>query len=167
MELLLEITARALSKYPTSLAQDTADLLDEASYAKYSNGRNAKLQVRGEKEVLHHFALWARTAMHVIDIILHELEVERKLLVGSSSAKASSSSSSAGIGVVVGNGGGKVVQQGAVHQSEELGYDYVIQAMEEDDDCHSTILRYCSDVLGAVRRDELNRIASNAMGSSA
>ena len=155
MELLLEITARALSKYPTSLAQDTADLLDEASFAKYSNGRNAKLQVRGEKEVLHHFALWARTAMHVIDIILHELEVERKLLVGSSSSKASSSSSSAG---VVGDGG-KGVQGAVNNQNEELGYDYVIQAMEEDDDCHSTILRYCSDVLGAVRRDELNRIA--------
>ena len=53
-------TASALSKI---LAQDTADLLDENVHSKYSNRRNAKLQVRGEKEVLHHFALWARTAM--------------------------------------------------------------------------------------------------------
>ena len=53
-------TASALSKI---LDQDTADLLDENVHSKYRNRRNAKLQVRGEKEVLHHFALWARTAM--------------------------------------------------------------------------------------------------------
>lgn len=136
MELLLEITARALSKYPTSLAQDTADLLDEELlYPKYSNRRNAKLQVRGEKEVLDHFALWARTAMHVIDIILHDLKTERK----------SSAASSGGDGV------GGNASNGNAAATGELGYDYVIQAMEEDDDCHSTILRYCSDVLGAVR----------------
>eukprot|EP00985_Skeletonema_marinoi_P014586 scaffold7404_cov155-Skeletonema_marinoi.AAC.7 len=133
MELLLDITGRALSKYPTSLAQDNADLLDETAYPKYSNKRNAKLQVRGEKEVLHHFALWARTAMHVIDIILHELSEERK----------------------ADNGGARATT--AAHNNEELEFDYVIQAMEDDDDCHFTILRYCSDVLGAVRRDELGK----------
>jgi histone-lysine N-methyltransferase SETD3 len=143
MELLLDITGRALSKYPTSLAQDTSDLLDEVAYPKYSNKRNAKLQVRGEKEVLHHFALWARTAMHVIDIILHELSVERKLV-----------SSSRGVGVESGGAGGG----NASHNNEELGFEYVIQAMEDDDDCHFTVLRYCSDVLGAVRRDELANI---------
>jgi hypothetical protein len=143
MELLLDITGRALSKYPTSLAQDTSDLLDEVAYPKYSNKRNAKLQVRGEKEVLHHFALWARTAMHVIDIISHELSVERKLV-----------SSSRGVGVESGGAGGG----NAGHNNEELGFEYVIQAMEDDDDCHFTILRYCSDVLGAVRRDELANI---------
>lgn len=157
--ILLEVTARALSNYPTSLAQDAADLRDEAAYPKYSNGRNAKLQVRGEKEVLHHFALWARTAVHVIDIILRELEAERKLLAGSE-------------GRVVGAGAAKSShdESGALHganQSDELSYDCVVQAMEDDDDCHTTILRYCSDVLGAVRRDELNRIASSALGSSA
>jgi hypothetical protein len=139
MELLLDITGCALSKYPTSLAQDTSDLLDEVAYPKYSNKRNAKLQVWGEKEVLHHFALWARTAMHVIDIILHELSEERKLVL-----------SSKGIGACN-------VAAGASY-NEELGYDYVIQAMEEDDDCHFTILRYCSDVLGAIRRDEMASI---------
>lgn len=140
MELLLDLTGRALSKYPTSLAQDNSDLLDEVAYPKYSNKRNAKLQVRGEKEVLHHFALWARTAIHVIDIILHELSEERK-------------ASSRGVGGTV-NGGARAT---ASHTNEELGFDYVIQAMEDDDDCHFTILRYCSDVLGAVRRDELNK----------
>ena len=154
MELLLEITARALSKYPTSLAQDTADLRDEATYPKYSNRRNAKLQVRGEKEVLHHFALWARTSMHVIDIILHELENEKKLV----SALSARRGSDGRLGNTSGHGGAVMNQN-----EEELGYNYVIQAMEEDDDCHATILRYCSDILGAVRRDELNRIAANAV----
>lgn len=132
MELLLDITCRALSKYPSSLAQDNADLLDETAYPKYSNKRNAKLQVRGEKEVLHHFALWARTAIHVIDIILHELSEERK--AESEGGHATST-----------------------NHNNELEFDYVIQAMEDDDDCHFTILRYCSDVLGAVRRDELGK----------
>ena len=142
MELLLEITGHALSKYPTTLAQDTSDLLDEVAYPKYSNKRNAKLQVRGEKEVLHHFALWARTAMHVIDIILHELSEERK-------------ASSREVGSGANNGGACATT--ASSNNEELGFDYVIQAMEDDDDCHFTILRYCSDVLGAVRRDELGK----------
>ena len=44
-------------------------------------------------------------------------------------------------------------------QDEEMGlYERAIQEMEEDDEFHSTILRYCSDVLGSVRRDELNRL---------
>jgi len=162
MEILLEIASRGLSKYPTSLARDRADLRDEVAYPKYSNVRNAKLQVRGEKEVLHHFALWARTAVHVIDVLLHELESERKLR-----------KMAGGVGgIVAGEGHSSSLNQGGANvqganQNEQLGYDYVIQAMEDDDDCHSTILRYCSDVLGAVRRDELNRIASSAMGSSA
>ena len=150
MEILLEIIARTLSKYPTSLAQDTADLQDEMTYPKYSNRRNAKLQVRGEKEVLHHFALWARTSMHVIDIILYECEIEKKLLVSSSLSSLA-------------RNGADNNDDTVVNQNEELGYDYVIQAMEDDDDCHTTILRYCSDVLGAVRRDELMRAANSVI----
>jgi hypothetical protein len=74
--------------------------------------------------------------MHVIDIILQELEVERELVDGG------------------GGGNGKFANsrgKGAATMAEELGYEYVVRAMEEDDDCHSTILRYCTDVLGAVR----------------
>jgi hypothetical protein len=147
MELLLEITEKALSKYPTSLAQDTLDLQDENAYPKYSNKRHAKLQVHGEKEVLHHFALWARTAIHVIDIILHELAAEVKLVTHSNKMQSEDNGSSE-----------------AEVLNEELGFELVIQAMEDDDDCHATILRYCADVLGAVRRDELNRIATEVMG---
>lgn len=160
MELLLEVTSRALSKYPTSLSQDTADLQDEISYPKFSNKRNAKLQVRGEKEVLHHYALWARTAIHVIDIICHELEMERKSISSSSSVVVRGGNSDdrqlAWSSTLRAAGSTTVAAQ----NNEELGFDLAIHAMEEDDDCHSTIVRYCSDVLGAVRRDELNRIAT-------
>jgi hypothetical protein len=149
-----------LSKYPTSLSQDTADLQDEISYPKFSNKRNAKLQVRGEKEVLHHYALWARTAIHVIDIICHELEMERKSISSSSSVVVRGGNSDdrqlAWSSTLRAAGSTTVAAQ----NNEELGFDLAIHAMEEDDDCHSTIVRYCSDVLGAVRRDELNRIAT-------
>ena len=147
MELLLEITDRALSMYPTSFAQDSADLKDEETFPKYSNKRHAKLQVHGEKEVLHHFASWARTAIHVIDIISRELANEIKIM-SSVSPKVST-------------------QEEALEtetHDEELGFDYVIQTMEDDDRCHNTILRYCSDVLGAIRRDELNQISAEALG---
>jgi hypothetical protein len=99
--------------------------------------------VHGEKEVLHHFALWARTAIHVIDVILHELASEFKII--SQASKATNPH-----------------QASDESQNQELGFDYVIQAMEEDDECHNTILRYCSDVLGAVRRDELNQITAES-----
>lgn len=155
MELLLEVTSRALSKYPTSLSQDSTDLRDEISYPKFSNKRNAKLQVRGEKEVLHHYALWARTAIHVIDIICHELELERK----SGSSPSSGSTYNDDVQLTW-SSSLRSAATTTSQDNEELGFDYVIHAMEEEDDCHSTILRYCSDVLGAVRRDELNRIAT-------
>ncbi|KAL7466464.1 hypothetical protein ACHAXS_006759 [Conticribra weissflogii] len=183
MQLLLRITTRALSDYPTSLSRDVADLNNLRAYPRYSNKRHAKLQVKGEKEVLHHFALWARTAMHVIDIIEHELGKERRavqlrfseagILCGGDGGRGD-----AGVGRGRGRGNDRAVGSGdsdngnddsgfrnSYNDSDkaaELGYDYVIQAMEDDDECHTTILRYCSDVLGAVRRDELNRIATDA-----
>ncbi|EJK77018.1 hypothetical protein THAOC_01180 [Thalassiosira oceanica] len=142
MELLLEVTRRGLSGYPTSLAQDIRDLADEVALPRYSNARNARLQVRGEKEVLNHFALWSRTAMHVIDVIAREVETEKRLIRASA---AGGSAAIDGLGLGLG---------------DDLGFERVIRAMEDDDDCHTTILRYCSDVLGAARRDELSRLAN-------
>jgi hypothetical protein len=147
MEILLGITSRALSAYPTSLAMDESDLMDEVAYPKFSNRRNAKIQVRGEKEVLHHFASWARTAIHVIDIIMHELEMEREHVYGAAGGDDGKIATARGKGAMM---------------AEEQRYECVVQAMEEDDDCHSTILRYCTDVLGAVRREELNRLSTQA-----
>jgi hypothetical protein len=152
MELLLALTEKSLSAYPTTLAQDEIDLDNEILYPKFSNRRNAKLQVRGEKEVLHHYTKWASTAIYVIDVILNEIKIEMELLHGGSGCgshagcKSRSKSSSEGRAAAMGE--------------EIIGFEHVIQAMEVDDECHSTILRYCTDVLGAVRREEYHRLRS-------
>lgn len=129
---LLQILSQALAGYATSLSQDQKDLLDQQLYPPYSNVRHAKIQVRGEKEVLHHFARWARTAIQVIDVIEQDLKEEQQR----------------GVEVQLGRG---VV---ADDSSRSCGYDYIIRRMEEDEDgVHHTILRYCADVLGSVRRE--------------
>jgi len=135
---LLDVIGRALAMYPTTLAQDVSDLIDERAYPRFSNKRHAKIQVRGEKEVLHHFAQWARTALEVMDVIERELATER----GESASHPRDE-------VNVGDGG-------------VAGFDYVISAMEEEEgmggNLHHTIVRYCSDVLGALRREEMKNL---------
>lgn len=69
MHILLGIVEDKLSKYPTCLSQDVADLLDEHAYPQFSNCRHAKIQVRGEKKVLHHYRQWAMAALHVMEIM--------------------------------------------------------------------------------------------------
>jgi hypothetical protein len=106
-------------------------------YPPYSNKRHAKIQVRGEKEVLHHFARWARTAMEVMDVLEQDLKEEQQR----------------GVEVQLGRG---VV---ADDSSRSCGYDYIIRRMEEDEDgVHHTILRYCADVLGSLRREEFKNL---------
>jgi Rubisco LSMT substrate-binding len=171
MRLLLEIIGRHLSAYPTSLSQDVADLMDEEAFPRFSNLRHAKIQVRGEKQVLHHFALWARTALDVLDVIEEELKEER----GSVEVK--------------------LTRNGRTVTEERPGFDYIIRRMEDDCDrehnsnyglnhhqqhnnehininihtiggpggnsgppIHHTILRYCADVLGSLRREETKNI---------
>lgn len=133
MRLLLQVIERHLAAYPTTLAQDMADLTDERAFPRFSNKRHAKIQVRGEKEVLQHFALWARTALDVLDVIEEELQEER--------------------------GGLEVSPNGRVSIAEERpGFECIIRRMEDDDMCHHTILRYCADVLGSLRREEFKNI---------
>jgi hypothetical protein len=136
MRLLLGVVARHLAMYPTSLAQDVVDLLDERAFPRFGNKRHAKIQVRGEKEVLHHFAQWARTALDVLDVIEEELKEER----GSVEVQLTS--------------GGSMVTE------ERPSFEYIIRRMEEDvnADVHHTILRYCADVLGSLRREEFKSI---------
>jgi hypothetical protein len=86
MKLLLNIVSSALQEYSCSLAQDISDLMNEDVYPKYSNKRHAKIQVRGEKEVFHHFASWAQTAIEMIEVI--ELEVENEKNGVSSDSKS-------------------------------------------------------------------------------
>jgi len=126
MELLLDLLGTALESYPCSLAEDVTDLMDEEVYPKFSNRRHAKIQVRGEKEILHHFAFWAQTAIGLIELIEMEIAFE--------------------------NG---EEQDGG---SPNPGFDYIVQAMEDDDALHFTVIRYCSDVLGALRKDAIQTI---------
>ena len=136
---LLQIISVALAHYPTSLSVDKADLLDERLYPPFSNQRHAKIQVRGEKEVLYHFARWARTALEVMDVIEQELKDEQQR--GS---------------VEVQLGRGVIVNDDT--QFRTGSFDSAIRKMEEDeaeDSVHHTIVRYCADVLGSLRREEL------------
>jgi len=142
MRLLLEVVGRHLSQYPTSLAHDVADLLDENTFPRFSNKRHAKIQVRGEKEVLHHYALWARTSLDVLDVIEGELKEER----GSVEVQLTPQ--------------GQTTVTAVTPQEERLGFEYVIRRMEDDADSgtHHTIVRYCADVLGSLRREEFKNI---------
>mmetsp|Transcript_64335 Transcript_64335/g.96980 ORF Transcript_64335/g.96980 Transcript_64335/m.96980 type:complete len:564 (+) Transcript_64335:131-1822(+) len=134
---LLQLISSALAQYPTSLSQDKLDLLDERTYPPFSNKRHAKIQVRGEKEVLHHFARWARTALDVMDVIEQELREEQ----------------ARGVEVQLGRG---VV---ADDSSRSCGYDYIVRRMEDDESgVHHTVVRYCADVLGSLRREELKNL---------
>jgi hypothetical protein len=125
MELLLEIVNDALATYPTSLAQDVASLQDEVAYPRFSNKRHAKIQVRGEKEVLHHFQYWALAALDVIQVM--ELEFR---------------------------------------DAGELSFDAKIRQLEEEEGGvagpHHTIVRYCADVLGSLRKEEMKELRRKA-----
>lgn len=139
---LLQIISIALAQYPTSLAEDKADLLDLRRYPPFSNQRHAKIQVRGEKEVLYHFATWARTAMEVLDVIQRELKEEKQR--GSVEVQL-------GRGVILND-----------ETPPRVGsFDSFIRKLEEDeaeDGVHYTIVRYCADVLGSLRREELKSL---------
>ena len=140
MRRLLEIISDALDRYPCSLAQDCSDLMDEESCPRFSNRRHAKIQIRGEKEVLHHFALWAQTSLEVLSIIEREVAF----------AKGDISS----------------------NDNRSKGFEQVIREMEEEEgigstSLHHTIVRYCCDILGSLRREQLKsirRLLSRANG---
>lgn len=67
MKLLHRIVMHRLEQYPTSLGQNIEDLKDTNTLPFFSIGRNAKIQVAGEQEVLHFLAYWARKALQAID----------------------------------------------------------------------------------------------------
>lgn len=137
MHNLLQILSSTLALYPTTLSQDMSDLMDETTLTPFSNKRHAKIQVRGEKEVLQHFVSWAKTALDVIDVIEIELKEEQQR----------------GVEVQLGRG---VV---ADDSQRSCGYDYIVRRMEEDEtNLHHTIVRYCADVLGSLRREEFKNI---------
>lgn len=136
---LLQNLSSTLAKYPTTLTQDQADLLDERAYPRLSNKRHAKIQVRGEKEVVHHYIQWARTALEVLDVIDQEVKDEQQ---------------KGGVEVQLGRG---VVPDDSMMRSGR--FEYLVRRMEEDETgLHHTIVRYCADVLGSLRREELKHV---------
>ena len=136
MKHLMDITAAALASYPTTYSQDVQDLSNLHLCPRFGNARHAKIQVRGEKEVLLHFNTWAITALEVMDILDREFQSYHN---NSAIPNNTSSTSS-----VVAN-----------------EYDEKIHSMEEDNMIHHTILRYCADVLGSIRREERKRRKKN------
>jgi len=165
MRLLLETVQAHLARYPTTLQQDL-DLLQRADSdavcPKFSNRRHALIQVRGEKQVLHHFAAWARQALRVLDVIAAELRDEEEILASGGGGGASSS-----IEVRYGQGRHATVVTEASPQP--ACFDATIRQMERDEDggVHHTILRFCADVLGSLRREELKNLRRRLQPSRA
>jgi histone-lysine N-methyltransferase SETD3 len=140
MKLLLDVVQHHLYRYPTTLAQDELDLKNEAEYTKFSNRRHAKIQVRGEKEVLHHFKRWAQTSLEVLDVIEYELNADAQ------------NNSSVEVRL-------RQRAEGSI-SSPIQSFDAIIRQLEENEDIsyHHTIVRYCADVLGSLRREEFKYI---------
>lgn len=139
MELMLNVLASTLESYPCTLAQDVADLMNEDAYPKFSNVRHAKIQVRGEKEILHHFAFWAQTAIDLIVLIEREIAYEKSKR----------------------NGNEEEIPR------PQPGFEFIVKAMVEDESLHFTIVRYCSDVLAALRNDAMQTILQEMDDKSA
>lgn len=124
LQLLYHVCATQMERYPTTLDEDLALLQNVELYPMFSNQRHAKIQVRGEKEVLQHFQEWARIGLSVLHTLEQELEH-------------------------------RTTTTTTTHV--ENSFDYTIRKMELDERVHHTILRYCADVLGSLRREELKR----------
>lgn len=164
MKLLLDIIDRHLNNYPTSLAVDIAELQDEVAFPRFSNKRHAKIQVRGEKEVLHHFAHWARTSLDVLDVIERELQEERDGMEDLASSVEVQLTQTGRM--VTTNAASPTPRSSSIPGT--LTFDRMIRRMEDDVDngVHHTILRYCADVLGSLRREEFKKLRRQQRGSS-
>lgn len=82
MTLMSETMVKHLARFPTTFEEDVSDLLDEKMYPPFSNRRNAKLQVKGEKEVLCHFLLWSQSAIHLMAAMQQENVEGNELVEG-------------------------------------------------------------------------------------
>jgi len=99
---LLNVVRENLDAYPTTLEEDN-EALANGSLPPFSNKRHARIQVRGEKEVLLHYLDFATTGLSVIDLSLEEFQKE------------------------------------------------VVNVQKTKNNC---IAQYCSDVIGAILREE-------------
>jgi len=63
LQLILNGTNAALDRFPLPIEHDNLLLQDTQTYPHYTNERNIILMTRGEKEVLHHWKLLAKTGI--------------------------------------------------------------------------------------------------------
>jgi Rubisco LSMT substrate-binding/SET domain len=159
LHLLHDLVVEHLSRYPTTLQQDLQALANESEYPKFSNRRHAKIQVRGEKEVLHHFLAWAETGLQVLGIIGNELKREADKHNGGCEPSSFIEVQWRG-----GNQNGNHIRMQDEQHEEDgaVSFDAMIRHLEEtgdeDDGVHHTILRYCADTLGSLRREEFKNL---------
>jgi Rubisco LSMT substrate-binding len=177
MRILLDTVQTLLARYPTTIQEDIEALNNEVAYPKFSNQRHARIQVRGEKQVLHHFAAWATTALQVLDVIEAELAEEAHHGGGSGALSGDIEvrwrSHQHLSGVVGGHGSTRRIHDTTYGDTShrhadylvsirEPSFDLMIRQIEEDMDdegaVHHTILRYCADVLGSLRREEFRNL---------
>jgi Rubisco LSMT substrate-binding len=179
MRYLRDIIQELLSRYPTTLQQDIDALSNVAEYPKFSNQRHAKIQVKGEKEVLHHYLKWSQTAIDVINVIESELREEVEQYHNLAAGK-----SYPGIEVHwQGEDPRRVTATTMVDETTHdrrlqsttpSSFEWILRRMEDemnDDmehslDVHCTILRYCADVLGNMRREEFRLLRRHLPGKS-
>lgn len=171
MRILLHTVQNLLSRYPATLQQDMEALQNEAAYPKFSNQRHARIQVRGEKQVLHHFATWATTALQILDVIEAELKEEEEDTSTDASAievRYRGAATNGCNSTTTNNNNNNIgycndetlvtIAEGNTIPS----FDLVIRRIEEDYDdegaVHHTIVRYCADVLGSLRREEFRNL---------
>ncbi len=88
LQLLLQTCDGLLAKYPATLADDL-DRLANGNVALFSNQRNALIQVKGEKEVLHFYRDYALTGLKMLqaqdmddfDRMLNEVRLSKHVLL--------------------------------------------------------------------------------------
>lgn len=71
MQYLQHICEDYLSRYPSTLEEDLAQLADPEALPMFSNKRNAVIQVRGEKEILRFYKHFAIVAIQLLSIRLN------------------------------------------------------------------------------------------------
>jgi histone-lysine N-methyltransferase SETD3 len=77
--LLNELCDDYLSRYPTTLQEDL-EMLKDGKIPEFSNRRNALIQVKGEKVVLHHYKDLTETALNFLRVSSSMTEKEVKYL---------------------------------------------------------------------------------------
>mmetsp|Transcript_62639 Transcript_62639/g.75375 ORF Transcript_62639/g.75375 Transcript_62639/m.75375 type:complete len:633 (-) Transcript_62639:577-2475(-) len=170
LEHLLCLVRQACSMYPTTLDEDNKALsaVDEKTkeflVPLFSNTRHALIQVRGEKEVLKHYEDLALTAIALCEIDESGVSSHSASSSGNCDAVKLPSSPMRGSSDINFYDLDKAVDRNEgvalSSSSEDTVFDQAIRNLERDAK-HHTIIRYCTDVLGAARREAKRKMGRN------